>query len=175
MKLYKVLGKGGVSCNGGSGKWFLPKDDKPGKWMPPIKGKLKPCENGYHLCRFENLLEWINEEIYEAEGRGENIECDNKIVFGEARLLKKLESWNEKKARLFAAECAEHVLPIFEKEYPQDDRPRKAIEAARDFANGKIDAAARNAAGVAAWAAAGAAECKWQLKKLAQYLEVKNA
>jgi len=30
-----------------------------------------------------------------------------------------------------ACRFAEHVLPIFEKEFPDDDRPRKAIEAAR--------------------------------------------
>lgn len=32
---------------------------------------------------------------------------------------------------LWAAACAEHVLPYFEKECPDDDRPRKAIEEAR--------------------------------------------
>ena len=63
----------------------------------------------------------------------------------------------EKIARLMAADFAEAVLPIFEKEYPKDNRPRKAIQAARDFANGKIGAAARAAAGAAAWAARAAA------------------
>ena len=57
--------------------------------------------------------------------------------------------------RLMAADFAEMVLPIFEKEYPGDDRPRKAIQAARDYANGKITeqdrAAARDAARDAAW------------------------
>jgi len=32
---------------------------------------------------------------------------------------------------LWAALCAEHVLPYFEKERPKDNRPRKAIEEAR--------------------------------------------
>jgi hypothetical protein len=32
---------------------------------------------------------------------------------------------------LWAADCAEHVLPYFEERYPNDDRPRKAIEACR--------------------------------------------
>jgi len=39
---------------------------------------------------------------------------------------------------LWAADCAEHVLPYFEKEYPKDDRPRKAIETARDWAHGDM-------------------------------------
>lgn len=34
--------------------------------------------------------------------------------------------------RLFAADCAEKVLHIFEAERPDDDRPRRAIEVARD-------------------------------------------
>ena len=71
-----------------------------------------------------------------------------------------------KDLRLLAADYAERVLPIFEKRFPGDDRPRLAIKAARDFANGIIDdaarsaawdaarAAARDAAGDAAWAAA---------------------
>jgi len=37
-----------------------------------------------------------------------------------------------------AGPCAELVLPIFEKEYPKDDRPRKAIEAARAFTSGRM-------------------------------------
>ena len=59
--------------------------------------------------------------------------------------------------RLFAADCAEHVLPIFEKEYPGDDRPRKAIEVARRFAAGLASGDelrdAWSDAGSAAWAA----------------------
>jgi hypothetical protein len=161
MKYYKVLGKGGVPCNGGTGQWYLPKDGKPGRWMPKIRN-IEPCVRGYHLCRKEDILQWLNAEIYEAEGRGEFIRHDNnKEVFPEARLIRKIENWNEKNARLFAADCADHVLHIFEKERPNNDRPRRAIQAARDFALGKIEAAARAAAGAAAgdaaWAAAWAA------------------
>jgi hypothetical protein len=39
---------------------------------------------------------------------------------------------------LWAADCAEHVLPIFEAVRPNDDRPRLAIEATRAWANGEI-------------------------------------
>jgi len=39
---------------------------------------------------------------------------------------------------LWAADCAERVLPYFEEKYPRDDRPRKAIEAARAWARGEI-------------------------------------
>ena len=39
---------------------------------------------------------------------------------------------------LWAAICAEHVLPIFEPMASHDDRPRRAIEAARLWVDGKI-------------------------------------
>jgi len=39
---------------------------------------------------------------------------------------------------LWAAQCAEHVLLCFEKECPDDFRPRKAIELARSWACGEI-------------------------------------
>ena len=65
-----------------------------------------------------------------------------------------------KEARLFAADCAEHVLPLFETLYPSDNRPRLAITAARQYANGEITLeqlrAARNSAWAAAWDADGA-------------------
>jgi hypothetical protein len=38
----------------------------------------------------------------------------------------------------WAAHCAEHVLSIFEATCPDDDRPRRAIEAARAWARGEI-------------------------------------
>ena len=60
----------------------------------------------------------------------------------------------DKVARFMAADFAEAVLPIFERERPGDDRPRKSIAAARALARGEIGAAARDAAGTAAWDAA---------------------
>jgi hypothetical protein len=40
---------------------------------------------------------------------------------------------DQKILALWAADCAEHVLPYFEDSYPDDDRPRKAIEACREW------------------------------------------
>jgi len=39
---------------------------------------------------------------------------------------------------LWAAACAEHVLPLFEAVRPDDDRPRRAIEAARAWVHGEL-------------------------------------
>ena len=38
----------------------------------------------------------------------------------------------------WAADCAEHVLVHFYSQYPEDDRPRRAIEQARAWSRGEI-------------------------------------
>lgn len=45
--------------------------------------------------------------------------------------MKKYSKQDQKSLATWAADCAERVLPFFEKAYPQDDRPRKAIETCR--------------------------------------------
>jgi len=66
---------------------------------------------------------------------------------------------------LWAADCAEHVLHLFEQERPDDDRPRRAIEMGRAWARGEVtwwdartagghaNAAARDLSGAARHAA----------------------
>src|SRR5436305_12639760 len=51
---------------------------------------------------------------------------------------------------IWAAECAEHVLPLFEAVQPLDPRPRRAVEQARAWTRGEITMTqARSAAGYA--------------------------
>ena len=61
---------------------------------------------------------------------------------------------DQKALALWAADCAERALPFFEKEYPHDDRPRKAIQAARAWARGEITVGQARASAFAAHAAA---------------------
>lgn len=48
--------------------------------------------------------------------------------------------FNEHREKIveFAIRCADNVLPIFEKKVPNDHRPRLAIQAAKDYLEGKI-------------------------------------
>jgi hypothetical protein len=55
---------------------------------------------------------------------------------------------------LWAAACAEHVLPLFESVQPSDPRPRQAIEQIRAWAAGEIRMSQSRAAGGRAMAAA---------------------
>ena len=81
--------------------------------------------------------------------------------------------------RLMAADFAEAVRSIFERGYPDDKRPRLAIEAARKFANGEITdqehaaewaATWDTAAWGTPWATAGAASWAAQAKIIRKYL-----
>jgi hypothetical protein len=55
---------------------------------------------------------------------------------------------------LWAADCAERVLPLFEAKAPSDTRPREAIEGIREFAGGGKRTARLRSLAVAALAAA---------------------
>ena len=64
-------------------------------------------------------------------------------------------------ARLFAIDCAERTLPIWEAKHPNDQRPRLAIQAAKDYMAGKITQEELRAAAAAAAYAAAAAAAVW--------------
>ena len=143
-KLYKVLGPGRKSCHGGSHTW------EPGVWYT-VEGELVACERGFHLCRANDLLEWLHAEIWHAEARGQIVDGGNKLVVRSARITTQI-AWDDTTARLFAADCAERALAVAK---VTDARSHAAVKAAREFAGGLIDEAAWDAAGAAAWAAAG--------------------
>ena len=148
-----------VNKNGGTpqgyGQWPLEASD----WLPPIKGKLILCKNAYHVLTVEQLLSWSpwTEALLEIEIGKERITDGEKTGVRWARVVRIVEQWNDAVLRLLAVECAERVIHLYEEKYPSDERPRKALQAARDFARGKIDTDALAAAGAAAWAASGAA------------------
>lgn len=140
--------------------------------------KHQPCEDGW-----QKLLAGLGKtkadgkplkfsEILKHNGLDDALWC-----------LRSLPAKHHRTIRLLAADYAERVLHLYERQYPADKRPRLAIKAARDFANGKITrkeltaawAAARDAweaAWAAAWDAgdaAGDAERKIQAKLLIKY------
>jgi hypothetical protein len=183
-RLYKVLHADGRACHGGTGTWHLPTPAEdgtwtPGEWMPRLTGEIEPCSHGYHLCRPQDLLGWLTSDVfsvYEAEAhpRYRLIVAGDKVVTRQARLLRRL-AWDARAARLFACDCAERALVVWERHgIPGDTRPRDAIAVARRYADGQATqeelaaardaawdaarAATRDAAWDAAWAADGAAD-----------------
>jgi len=172
MKYYKVLNNN-HSCVGSSMNWtkYLPDGDNPGKWTPKLRGEIVLCERGYHLTDAAHLIDWISgNQLFEAEIDGAMLQGDNKVACRRMRLIRQVDSWNDKTLRLFAVWCAREALKLIDN---PDPRSVNACDVAERYANGEAtddemaaawDAAraaawdaARAAAGAAAWAAAGAA------------------
>ena len=70
----------------------------------------------------------------------------------------KLDRQDQKRLALWAADRAEHVLRRFEEQHPDDDRPRKAVDAVRGWARGETAFKEVRSAALAAHAAARAAK-----------------
>lgn len=143
----------------------LPADKSPhghtfklNKWYK--EENIKICERGFHAS--ENAIDAMNYVdcgwIAKVEVRGEYQKEDNKECWSEMRIIK-WKKWTKKDSVSLAIYAAELVIDIFEKEYPNDKRPRNAIEAAKKVLKNDTakNRAAAKAAGDAAWAAAWAA------------------
>ena len=150
--------------------------------MQTTLNKIKlhsPCKDGW-----EKLLNHLNKTQSDDEPLELITILESNGLNDTIWAMRAVEEKN-KEIRLFAADCAELVLPIYENKYPDDDRPRKAIQAARDYANGlispeELDAAraaraawdamdaarAARAASLAAWAAGDARAASHEIKKL---------
>jgi hypothetical protein len=151
---YKFL-NADLSCTYGRGSWVE------GEWMPMIAGALESCANGYHCLTPRALIDWIAPALWRVEVRGGWIwkEEGKVIVVREARLHSRVEQWDERNQRLLAAEFGQWAVDRHWRPH-KDSRPQQAIDAARAYARGEIDAAAMDAARAAAktaWRAACAA------------------
>ena len=132
----------------------------------------KPCADGW-----ANLLKSIPADIdHDAPIAFLHILNTNGLsdaLWALRCVLPSQEKERDREARLFACDCSENVLHIFEAKYPDDKRPRESIEVARRFAHGNAtteelsaesaaasaaERAACAAARAAAWAAAAAAD-----------------
>ena len=184
MKRYKFLQlkrNGIVSGYNNDFKW------KVGKWYK-IDGDLEMCENGFH-CSVKPLdaLGYVSGEVLAiAEVRGKSEKQDNKQCWSEMRISKAYK-WTKKDSVALSVYSAELVIKNFEKKYPDDDGPRKAIKAAKkvlknDTAKNRSAAwsarsarsAAESAAESAAWSAAESAAYKSIGDKLLEYLEAEK-
>ena len=122
------------------------------------EGTIELCENGFHCSALLwDALRYVQGSVLaEVEVDGDHVVADppDKECWRSMQLMRAWK-WTAKDSVALAVYCAESVLPIFEKYYPKDDRPRKAIEAAK---SGIAAAYAAAAADDAAYAAARAAD-----------------
>jgi len=160
-KRYKFLLKGNKSSHGDF-KW------KKGVWYKH-DGEIELCESGFHCSKgIYQAFSYVQGEILaEVEVKGKHESEDTKDVWQEMRVTKTYK-WQKKDSVLFSIFVAYLCLDNFEKLYPEDKRPREAIEAAERYVKEPTEEnrtaaesaarSAESAAWSAAWSAARSAE-----------------
>lgn len=113
---------------------------------------LDPCTD-----RWENYLEHYSDW---SGTRLEFLELEKISDRDKLWVMLRPETLSEKQLHLLACDFAESVLHFFENEYPNDNRPRQAIEAKRRWVNGEISDSELQTAWAAAWDAR-AARAAW--------------
>jgi len=128
-----------------------------GKWTQRTAPVL--CISGWHGVEERHVLNHLpsqlGAELWEIEIKGKRVDGEDKFAAEQMRLVHHLGSTTAKNLRLFSSDVAEDVIDLFEVKYPDDNRPRNAIEVARRFANGEVSTEEMAAARAAAWGAAG--------------------
>ena len=122
---YKFLVKG-MKSSSGNQKWKL------GKWTK-FDGELQICRAGFHSCDTPlKSLDFVLGDIWAiVESRGSHLTDKEKQVWEEMRIVKKL---GVKRILVrFALLCVSRSLHYFEEEYPDDKRPRQALEAVEAY------------------------------------------
>lgn len=122
-RYFKILRHDGASPYAAF-PYSLPSNDAPGDWMEPVRGKLAPCCNGYHLCRLEDVVWWWGgrQPLYEAQIGpdylidGDVFEENTKVVAREVRLLREIETADRQLYRQWACDCVSHMLSLLPEE-----------------------------------------------------------
>jgi hypothetical protein len=158
-----------------SANWNV--DWKLGEWQK-LEGELDICSNGFHASEKPlDTMGYVNCEIMaKVEVRRKSIKQDDKQAWTEMRIAKAYE-WKKEDSVALSIFAAELCIRNFERVYPDDKRPREAIEAAKEWLRNptsvsestarsaasaarsarSASAAAASAASAAAWSAAAAA------------------
>ena len=131
---------------------------KVGRWEKH-KGKLDMCHSGFHASvRATDAMRYVDcETLALVEVRGKHLQQDDKQCWSEMRVVRAYE-WTKLDSVAMAIYAAELVIGEHEKKYPDDKRPRQAIEAAKAWLNDPTEEnrQAASAAYAAAYAASAA-------------------
>jgi len=106
---YKFLRRDGTSVFTGF-RWPLP-NGGPGAW---VDAPVEPCRSGVHACRLADLPLWVGRDLYEIELDGEIVEQPSKIVASRARLLRRIDAWDDELRDVYTRMCADraHALAL---------------------------------------------------------------
>ena len=101
------------------------------------RGPVECCESGLHASvgLIDALSHRCGAVLYRVECWGDVNTQSDKIAVRHRKCLAMADITPQ--LQLFAVLCAESALPIFEKKYPKDKRPRECVETAKRYLDGK--------------------------------------
>jgi len=100
---YKFLGMGAIGLYSGFG-WPVPGLTEPGAWIE-VEGPLEPGANGVHACGLDELVNWIDDELWLVELADPVEERESVILARRGRLLRRVKGWNAASAHAFVESC----------------------------------------------------------------------
>lgn len=155
---------GKIKSNSGDCTWAI------GQWKH--EDRVDICNSGFHCSKeIWQAYSYVQGEILaEVEVKGDKNVQDDKEVYSDMRIVKAWK-WQKKDSVSLSIYSAELCIDNFEKVFPDDNKPREAIEAAKKWLLEPTEAnqsAARSAAESAwsAWSAARSAA--WSAESAAE-------
>ncbi|MBA2568030.1 MAG: hypothetical protein H0V11_01660 [Actinobacteria bacterium] len=110
MIAYKFLSAGAVGLFSRYA-WPTPTADALGEWVR-VDGEIKHCLNGVHACATAQLVEWLDDELWEIELESPVREADGELIAPAGRLIRRLERWDDECARAFVGQCVDNTVSL---------------------------------------------------------------
>jgi hypothetical protein len=85
--------------------WPLP-NGGPGAW---VEAPVEPCRSGIHACRAGDLPLWLGRDLYAVELGGEIVEERTKVIASRARLLRRIDAWDDGLRAAYTRDCADRA------------------------------------------------------------------
>jgi hypothetical protein len=98
--------------------WPLPAGGAPGDW---VEAPVVPCRSGIHACRPADLPLWLGRELYEVELAGEIVEERTKVIASRARLVRRIDAWNDALRAAYTRDCADRAHALAQADPPLAD------------------------------------------------------
>ncbi len=145
MIAYKFLSSGALGFFSGHA-WPTPAAESPGEWVR-VSGELRQCQNGIHACTEGQLVEWLDEELWEIELDDAAVEVEGGLVAPAGRLIRRVKGWGDECARAFVDHCVDSTVALAAESLAKTGRKRESEELtasrARPDAEQKVRALAR--------------------------------
>jgi hypothetical protein len=85
-----------------------------GEWVE-VDGDVGLCANGIHACRVEALPRWLDDELWRIEIDEIEDERDGVVIARRARLVERIDAWDEHASRELARSCAQRAREFAER------------------------------------------------------------